>query len=284
MNTPFPQLDTQPFAAGSRIALALAYRGGDFKGWQSQGKPRVNTAQDCLETALAKITNQPVSLVCAGRTDAGVHASYQVVHFDLPCPRSEKALVMGCNSNLPDSLAVKWVRSVDPDFHARFSATARRYRYIILNRPLRDVHMSGLVTQYAHPLDAALMNDEAQALVGEQDFSAFRAASCQSRTPMRNIHFISVKRRGDYVVIDLQGNAFLHHMVRNIAGVLMAVGSGQMPAGWTAEVLASCDRTQGGVTARPEGLYLVDVSYPAHFALPENQPGPAFLADISLAD
>lgn len=282
MTAVFPRLDTQPFPAGSRIALALEYCGGEFKGWQSQAKPRVATVQDSLEAALAKVLARPVALICAGRTDAGVHASHQVVHFDLPVARSEKALVMGCNSQLPHSLAVKWVRPVDAEFHARFSATARRYRYIILNRPLRSAHLHGLVTQNPLQLDAELMHREAQVLLGEQDFSAFRAASCQSPTAMRNLHFIAVRRRGEFVVIDLQGNAFLHHMVRNIAGVLMAVGSGEMSAGWTAEVLASRDRTQGGVTARPEGLYLVDVSYPEQFSLPATELGPQFMNNLAL--
>ncbi len=280
MNTDFRRLSSEAIAAGTRIALALEYQGGEFKGWQSQAKPRVSTVQDALEQALVEVCAAPVSLICAGRTDAGVHASHQLVHFTLPCSRSEKALVMGCNAKLPKSVSVKWVRAVSDDFHARFSATARRYRYLIHNAPLRSPHLQGLATFFDQPLDAELMHREAQALLGENDFSAFRAASCQSRTPMRNIHFLNVTRFGDFVLIDLEGNAFLHHMVRNIAGVLMAVGSGQMPAGWTAEVLASRDRTQGGVTARPDGLYLVDVTYPSEYGLPSTALGPAFIGAI----
>lgn len=273
----FARADSTPLPAGSRVAMGIEYHGSQFRGWQSQAKPRVATVQDALEGALSSVAAKPVSVICAGRTDAGVHASSQVVHFDAPSARSEKAWLAGCNSLLPDTVAVKWVTAVESDFHARFSATARRYRYLILNQATRSAHLSKAITHCDMPLDAGLMHVEAQCLLGEQDFSAFRAASCQSVSPMRNIHFIRVERFGRIVMIDIQGNAFLHHMVRNIAGVLMAVGSGQAERGWTAKVLASRDRTQGGVTAKPHGLYLVDVSYPAAFKLPTSPVGPEFI-------
>ncbi len=273
----FARADTHLLPAGSRIAMALEYQGSGYRGWQSQDKPRVATVQDALEAAISSVAAAPVSVICAGRTDAGVHAAHQVVHFDAPTARSAKAWLAGSNALLPDDIAVRWAVPVANDFHARFSATARRYRYIILNQARRAAHMVGALTHVELPLDAQLMQREAQVLVGEQDFSAFRASSCQSLTPMRNIHFVNVRRCGRLVIIDIQGNAFLHHMVRNIAGVLIAVGSGQKPQGWTAEVLASRDRSQGGVTAKPHGLYLIDVHYPAEFALPVLSPGPEFI-------
>jgi len=273
----FERADTETLPEGTRIAMALEYQGGAYRGWQSQDKPKVATIQDALESALSSVAASPVTVICAGRTDAGVHASHQVVHFDAPVGRSVKAWHAGCNALLPTDIAVRWVRPVAGDFHARFSATARRYRYVILNQLRRSAHLVGGVTHIDVPLDEALMHREAQVLVGEQDFSAFRAASCQSHSPMRNIHYVNVNRHGRYVVIDIQGNAFLHHMVRNIAGVLVAVGSGAQPVGWTAEVLASRDRSQGGVTAKPHGLYLVDVNYPSEFDLPQLSPGPEFI-------
>lgn len=268
----------RPLPAGGRVAIALEYNGSRYQGWQRQARPGTPTVQEHLEDVLSRVAAAPVQLACAGRTDAGVHASHQVVHFDNPADRTEKAFVFGANATLPADIAVKWACPVADDFHARFSATARRYRYIILNRPLRSAHLAGQVTFMPKPLDAALMHREAQCLLGEQDFSAFRAAGCQSRTPMRNLNFISVQRAGDWVVIDLQANAFLHHMVRNITGVLSAVGCGDASPGWTAEVLAGRDRSRGGVTAPPHGLYLVDVRYDPGWGLPSDPPGPAWLA------
>lgn len=272
----FQRFNDQALSAGQRIALIVEYNGSAFRGWQSQGQPEVATVQSVLDRALSEVAAAPVTTLCAGRTDAGVHASHQVVHFDAPTGRSLKAWVAGANAKLPNSVAVLWAGAMAADFHARFSATARRYRYILLNQARRSAHLSGLVTLYDQPLDEELMHREAQCLLGERDFSAFRAASCQSRTAMRNIHFINVSRRGRLVVVDIQGNAFLHHMVRNIVGVLTAVGSGQAASGWTQQVLDSRDRTQGGVTARPDGLYLVDVSYPPECGLPNLPPGPAW--------
>lgn len=265
--------------AGQRVALALEYDGSAYQGWQAQMRPGTATVQETLQAALSQVAAAPVQLQCAGRTDAGVHASHQLVHFDSPSPRDAKAFVMGANALLPPSIAVKWAHPVASEFHARFSARARRYRYVILNRPLRSAHLPGLSTYYPHPLDTGLMQRDAQILLGEQDFSAFRGAGCQSRTAMRNVHFVEVRRSGDWVVVDIQANAFLLHMVRNIVGVLLAVGSGRAAPGWTRTVLASRDRTQGGVTARPQGLYLVDVEYDAEWNLPLESPGPAWLAE-----
>lgn len=271
---------TEQFAAGERIALALEYEGSGFYGWQSQRKLGIPTVQETLEAALSKIANAPIITACAGRTDAGVHASHQVVHFDTPVARGEKAWVVGGNTLLPPGIAIQWARRVAPDFHARFSATARRYRYVILNRPARSAHFSRLATSWWQPLDADLMHAEAQCLLGERDFSSFRGSGCQSNTPMRNVHFVRVTRHVDWVVIDVQANAFLLHMVRNIVGTLLAVGGGIRSAGWTAEVLAACDRTRAAPTAPPEGLYLVDVSYPTEADLPAGGRGPAFLAPL----
>lgn len=275
-------MSERPFSVrietGQRVALALEYQGSAYQGWQAQGRPHTPTVQETLEAVLSRIAAAPVRLNCAGRTDSGVHASHQVVHFDSPAARDEKAYVFGANAQLPDSIAVKWARPVAPSFHARFSARARRYRYLILNRPLRSAHLSGAVTHYSHPLNADLMQRDAQLLLGERDFSAFRGAGCQSRTAMRNVHFIDVHRYGDWVVVDIQANAFLLHMVRNIVGVLLAVGAGRAEPGWAGRVLANRDRTQGGVTAPPQGLYLVDVAYGPEWGLPNANPGPAWLA------
>jgi tRNA pseudouridine38-40 synthase len=268
------------FAAGGRIALALEYSGTGFYGWQAQRKLGLPTVQETLEAALTRIAAATVVTVCAGRSDAGVHASQQIVHFDAPSLRPERAWVLGGNALLPAGIAIQWARPVGADFHARFSATARRYRYVIFNRSLRSAHCGALATLVSQPLAAELMHAEAQCLLGERDFTSFRGAGCQSNTPMRNVHFVAVSRHQDWVVIDIQANAFLLHMVRNIAGTLIAVGSGRQPPGWTAEVLAARDRRRAAMTAPPTGLYLVDVDYPAHFALPAATLGPAFLAPL----
>ncbi|WP_368382973.1 tRNA pseudouridine(38-40) synthase TruA [Zhongshania guokunii] len=275
--TIFERFADERLPVGSRIALAFEYQGSAYRGWQSQLKPQVATIQEALEGAISAVAAAPVTVMCAGRTDAGVHATHQIVHFDAPATRSLKAWVAGVNAKLPSDIAVLWAQQVPEDFHARFSATARRYRYVILNQARRSAHLAKGVTLVETLLDENLMHQEAQVLLGEQDFSGFRAASCQSKTAMRNIHFANVSRRGRYVVIDIAGNAFLHHMVRNIAGVLIAVGCGEMPAGWTRQVLEGRDRSKGGVTAKPDGLYLVDVTYPEQFNLPQTYLGPDFV-------
>jgi tRNA pseudouridine38-40 synthase len=275
-----PRSLSAEFAACDRIALALEYEGSHFFGWQAQRQSRLLTVQETLEAALSRIAATPIKAICAGRTDTGVHASHQVVHFDTPVARTASAWVLGGNTHLPASIAIKWAREVPVDFSARFSAIARRYRYIILNRPLRSAHTAHLATLIYQPLDAELMHREAQCLLGEQNFSSFRGAGCQSNTPMRNMHFVEVSRRGDYVIVDIQANAFLLHMVRNIVGTLLAVGSGRQAVGWTAEILAAQDRTRAAATAPPQGLYLVDVLYPELFKLPVTEPGPTFLGTL----
>lgn len=250
-----------------RVALGVQYDGTGFRGWQAQ-QPGVRTVQSCLEQALARIADRPVGLICAGRTDAGVHGVGQVLHFDTTAVRSERTWVLGGNANLPSDLSLSWAREVSEDFHARFSALARRYRYLILNQPHRSALWRGRATWCHRPLDAECMREAGQALVGEHDFSSFRAAECQARHPIRVIRELTVRRQGDGVVLEVEANAFLHHMVRNIAGVLMAVGVGDRPVEWPREVLERRDRTQAGVTAPAEGLYLLAVRYPDRFGLP----------------
>lgn len=260
-----------------RYALGIEYDGAAVYGWQRQN--RVPTVQEYLENALSKVANTTINVQCAGRTDAGVHATGQVVHFDCAEHRPERAWTMGVNTNLPDSIAVTWSKQVDDEFHARFSASHRRYRYIIYNSPLRPAILGKGVTHCYKDLDASLMHEAAQALLGEQDFSAFRAAHCQSKTPFRNVTDVKVTRQGRYVILEIQANAFLHHMVRNIAGSLIEIGAQEQPVDWIGYLLQSKDRTMAAATAKPHGLYLVDVTYPAQFGLPERPLGPLFLPD-----
>lgn len=270
------QLTTDNAIGAGRVALAFEYDGRNFHGWQLQ-KSGVRSVEAELTRAVARVANHPVDLVCAGRTDAGVHASYQIAHFDTPSIRNLRSWVMGINTALPDDISVHWAGNGVGDFHARFSATYRRYRYVIYNHPVRPGIQRGQVSWTFRPLDAERMHAAAQALAGEHDFSSFRAAGCQSRTPVRFLERIAVTRKRDFVVIDVQANAFLHHMVRNIAGALMAVGSGKQRPEWIHEILVARDRTAAGVTAPPHGLYLVDVGYPDEFRVPLAECGPGFL-------
>jgi len=249
-----------------RIALGIEYDGHHFSGWQFQENLR--TVQGCLEEALSKIADEKIKVFCAGRTDAGVHATGQVVHFDTEANRDLRAWTLGANAHLPNSIAVTWVQEVNGDFHACFSALSRKYRYIIYNQSLRPAILASRVTWHHCPLDADLMEQAAQYLIGELDFSSFRSAHCESKTPMRNMHFIHVKRHGNFVVIELQANAFLHHMVRNIAGVLMRIGAGVKKPGWAKDVLEARDRRQAAETASAAGLYLCEVKYPEDYVLP----------------
>lgn len=258
-----------------KVALGIEYDGAAFFGWQRQRE--VDTVQEQLEKALSIVANHQVDVFCAGRTDAGVHGTGQVVHFNTESDRNERAWTLGVNANLPDSIAVKWAKEVPEDFHARFSATARRYRYIIYNSKLRPAILGHGLSHYHSPLDADKMHEAAQSLLGEQDFSSFRAAQCQSKSPNRFIHFIHVFRQNDFIIIDIKANAFVHHMVRNISGSLIAVGRGDKPASWIKELLDARDRTLAAETAKPNGLYLVDVDYPQEFALPKSAIGPLFL-------
>ena len=258
-----------------RIALVLEYDGSRYHGWQAQ--TGLHTVQQALENALSKVADSPVSVVCAGRTDTGVHATNQIIHFDTEKVRSIRAWIHGVNSFLPKDVCVKWGKELPEEFHARYSATARRYRYVIYNGTIRPALLRSNVTWQYRQLDNRLMHQAAQHLLGEQDFTSFRSVECQSNTAMRNVHKLQVTRTNDLVVIDITANAFLHHMVRNIAGVLIAVGSGKHPVGWVDEVLKAKDRRLGAETAPSYGLYLVQVTYPQEFGILQNSPGPSFL-------
>jgi tRNA pseudouridine38-40 synthase len=249
-----------------RIALGVEYDGAGFAGWQWQ--PGQRTLQSALEAALSRVANSPVRVTCAGRTDAGVHATAQVVHFETDAVRTNYSWVMGSNSCLPADLRVTWAMEVEPTFHARTSAIARHYRYVILNRSMTSALHRQQLTWVFSPLDIERMQQAALFLIGEHDFSSFRAQGCQSKSPNRLMHFIHVSREEDRVIIDVCANAFLHHMVRNIAGTLIDVGTGKQPAEWVAAVLAARDRASGGVTAPPDGLYFAGIFYPEYFGLP----------------
>ena len=251
-----------------RIALGLEYDGSAFAGWQWQTGQR--NVQACVEEAVGKVAAERVGVHCAGRTDAGVHALEQVVHFNTTALRPMRSWLMGVNAKLPDDVRVLWAREVDLEFHARYSAIARFYRYEILNRPMKSALRRKQVTWCFYGLDEARMQAAADHLIGHHDFSSFRAQGCQSKSPFRTMHFIQVRRDQERVIIELSANAFLHHMVRNIAGVLMEIGTGQQETAWTRELLDLRDRKQGGVTAPSDGLYLGGVYYPDNFGLPKH--------------
>ncbi len=251
----------------TRFALGLEYDGTGFMGWQSQVHAG-RTVQACVEQAVGKVADHVVDVTCAGRTDAGVHASGQVIHFDTESHRDLRGWLLGINSNLPPDVAVHWVREMPAEFHARFKAMARQYRYVILNRATRPAIGRAQVTWSYKELDASRMTEAAHHLLGRHDFSAFRSVECQAKQPVRTLDRLDVRREGERIVIDAVADGFLHHMVRNIAGVLMAVGEGKREPAWSKEVLEGRDRTLGGVTAPPEGLSLVAVKYPAEFAVP----------------
>jgi tRNA pseudouridine38-40 synthase len=253
----------------ARIVLGIEYDGSGFCGWQRQAGQR--TVQLELESALSKIANQPIHVVCAGRTDTGVHALEQVVHFDCEVQRELHAWVMGGNSQLPDDVRIIWAKPAVDDFHARFSAIARFYRYVILNRQVKSALRRHQVTWCYENLDADKMHRAAQALIGEQDFTSFRAHSCQSVSPSRLVYFVNVYRQDDFVIMDIAANAFVHHMVRNIAGSLMEVGRGKQSVDWIATLLKAKDRTQAGMTAPAEGLYLGGVLYPLRYGLDRHE-------------
>jgi len=249
-----------------RIAVGVEYDGAAFAGWQSQTALR--TVQQVTEQALGRIAAEPVALVCAGRTDAGVHARGQVAHFDTHAERSTRSWVLGANTELPSDVSVSWALPVPAHFHARYSATARTYRYLVLNRLARSALTARRAAWIHRALDHERMQQAAPALVGEHDFSAFRSSECQAKSPIRRLERLSVERRGDWVTIEATANAFLHHMVRNIAGLLLAVGRHEAPPEWAREVLEGRDRTRGAATAPAAGLYLLAVRYPAAFDLP----------------
>ena len=270
--------DTKWPDAMQRVALAIEYKGTEFHGFQTQPNG-VKTVQQALEKALSKVADEPITLVCAGRTDAGVHATNQVVHFDTLAKRPLKAWVMGTRPYLPDTVGVKWAADVPPQFHARFGALNRTYRYLMSDSKTSSALLHDQITWSSRPLDIDSMREAASYLVGRHDFTSFRATQCQAKSPVREIFYLHLVRRGDLIVMEVQANAFLHHMVRNIVGVLLAVGAGDKPASWVAEILAAKNRSAAGVTAKPYGLYLVSVDFPAHFNLPISLPGPLFLPE-----
>jgi len=249
-----------------RVALGVEYDGSAFHGWQKQ--PAGVTVQDALEAALQQIAGVVVPVVCAGRTDAGVHATGPVVHFDAPVERPLTAWVRGVNSFLPPTVAVRWAHPVADDFHARFSAYGRRYRYLLINRAQRTGLWHGRAGWYHHPLDVAPMQQAASLLLGEHDFSAFRAADCQAKSPRKTMRQAIVRRRGELIVFDFEAGAFLQHMVRNLVGSLVYVGQGKHPAAWMGELLAARERRLAAPTFAAAGLYLVGVSYEPHWGLP----------------
>jgi tRNA pseudouridine38-40 synthase len=260
-----------------RVALGIEYDGSNYCGWQRQLE--VDSVQAQLEKALSFIANEPITVHCAGRTDTGVHGTGQVVHFDTNAIRPDSAWTLGVNTQLPDTIAVRWMKEVSEDFHARFSATARRYRYVIYNHNFRPGLLNHGLSHYYGNIDETLMHQAAQRLVGEHDFTSFRALQCQSKTPRRNVHEVNVTRQGMYIMVDIKANAFLHHMVRNIVGSLLEVGLGNKPVDWLSELLALKERRQAAATAKPNGLYLVDVTYPDEFNLPKLALGPLFMLD-----
>ena len=251
-----------------RIAIGLEYDGTAYNGWQRQ---RVGDGvQAHVEEALQSVADETIEVTCAGRTDTGVHASGQVAHFDTASDRDARGWLLGTNSKLPDDINLTWVQAVTDDFHARYAATSRSYHYLILNRLQRSALHRNRAWWVYPELDADRMHEAAQCLVGEHDFSAFRAAGCQASTPMRNISAISVRRDAAWVHLEVSANAFLMHMVRNITGTLVTVGSGDEAVDWTRQVLESRDRKRAGVAAPPHGLTLTDVEYPEEFQLPDN--------------
>ncbi|HWG10609.1 MAG TPA: tRNA pseudouridine(38-40) synthase TruA [Rhodanobacteraceae bacterium] len=249
-----------------RIALGIEYDGTGFFGWQRLTHGPSLQAE--VESALSFVADHPVEVTCAGRTDAGVHARCQVVHFDTHAERDPRAWVLGATTRLPHAVAVLWARAMPDDFHARFSARARRYRYVILNRAIRPALDARFMSWERLPLDADAMHAAAQALVGEHDFSAFRAIACQATHARRAVHALAVRRVGDHVIVEIEANAFLHHMVRNIVGSLLEVGRGERSREWIAQLLQGRDRALAGATAPPQGLTFLGPRYPAQWGLP----------------
>ncbi|OZI70758.1 tRNA pseudouridine(38-40) synthase TruA [Bordetella genomosp. 12] len=268
----------------TRIALGLSYDGSSWQGWQTQ--PHGQTVQDTLEAALGQFSGTGSSLptVCAGRTDTGVHAAMQVIHLDTHLDRRVESWVRGVNAFLPASISVHWAQEVSDEFHARFSARSRRYVYLLWRGRVRPALWARRAGWCFQPLDVPAMRQAAQALLGEHDYSSFRSAQCQARHPVRTMSRLDIAERGDFLVITLQANAFLHHMVRNIMGALVQIGQGREPVAWMARLLAARDRRLGAPTFAPDGLYLSAIEYPQDFSLPELDGGSTFLAPFTSAE
>ena len=249
-----------------RVVLGAQYDGTQFSGWQIQ--PSCLTVQGCLEDALTQVADHAVKTVAAGRTDAGVHALQQVVHFITTAKRDDRSWVLGLNANLPPDISIVWAKQVDDDFNARFSAISRRYRYIIFNQLYRPAVHRDRVWWCFNPLDEIAMQSAANLLIGHHDFSAFRSKLCQADSPIKTVDNIEVTRQGDYIAIDVKARSFLYRMVRNIVGVLALIGEGKKPVEWARQVLDSRDRSKGAMTAPPQGLYFIDAKYPARYELP----------------
>lgn len=253
-----------------RYAIGLEYDGSEFLGWQIQRQEP--TVQGVVEQALARVANHEARVTCCGRTDTGVHALCQVAHFDSEAERSERSWILGLNSHLPRACSVLWIRPVDDDFHARFTAFSRTYQYRIVNRWIRPALDAHRASWCRLPLDEACMDQAARALLGEHDFTSFRAGACQARHPVREIQAIAVRREGDEVILEVTANGFLYHMVRNIAGALIRVGTGEDAVSRVAEVLQERDRSKAAPTAQPDGLYFAGARYPAEYGLPDAAP------------
>lgn len=260
-----------------RYALCIEYAGARYNGWQIQKNNEVPTIQAHVQKALSVVANESVSVVCAGRTDAGVNGTYQIIHFDTNAKRENRAWVLGGNTHLPDDIAIRWAMPVDQTFHARFGALERRYRYLIYSSAVKPALLTKGITWTYKALDIERMKMAASYLVGKHDFSSYRAVACQAKSPVRDVRALDVSTCGDLIVIDVRANAFLHHMIRNFAGVLMTVGAGEAEPIWAKQVLDAKNRCAGGITAPPSGLYFVDVKYPDIYSLPKSELGPYFL-------
>lgn len=253
-----------------RIAIGLEYNGTNYYGWQRQ--ENLVTLQGCVEAALSAVANHPVAVICAGRTDAGVHAFGQVIHFDSDALRSMDNWILGGNAHLPGAIAIRWAKLVDDSFHARYSALSRSYRYIIYNHPIRSAIYEQTATWWHQPLDEVAMQSAANYWLGEHDFTSFRSVNCQAKTAVRCIHTFTVQRENEFIILHVKANAFLHHMVRNMVGVLLAIGEGKKSICWAEEALLAHDRRKAGITAPPNGLYLEKVEYSEGFQIPSYLP------------
>ena len=249
-----------------KIAIGLEYNGAAYSGWQRQ--KHAHSVQEYVESALSRVADHEVRVQCAGRTDAGVHALWQVAHFETGAQRDMHSWMLGGNVYLPPDISILWAKNAEDDFHARFSATSRSYCYVIMNRTARPGLLYHRVTWECRQLDEGLMQQASGCLLGEHDFTSYRAVDCQAGNPLRNVKRLDIRREGELIILEIEANAFLQHMVRNIAGVLMTIGRGEAAPAWSQQVLDARDRTQGGITAPAAGLYLVDVSYPQKFGIP----------------